>query len=721
MIPAQLLQNKELRFLRLHPDKKNPVGENWQQPFSASNYSFDELAKEIKDGEGVGLLCGTGKPQLLVIDADKKSRVFTEFQALIEKELPQTFRVQTPHGGVHNYFYVDTAFLPGKKSYLPLNEECGEIRGAFCNIGLPPTKISGVGYKVLNDLPIALTTLENILTRLGAYLPDKMKNEQDAYSQYSIQKVIDLHTLTQDGAEFHGPHPIHGSEGGQNFWVNVEKGVWHCFRHHTGGNALTWCAVKHGLIKCEDATPKALTGKLFIDTAKLYEEESGEKVLTQENFYDQVHSIATFEAIAKKLVFDLGVYYDENQLWWLWNQNDTVWKIADETDIMNIVDSAIQFNSSTLESKVKGIILEGLKREGRKNKPRELGANEIQFKDKIINLDTMIVTTATKEVFALNPIPWPLAENSETPTMDKLMREWVDDKKDLLYETIAFAIAPQYFIHRIICLTGSGRNGKSQFLGVLRKFLGPQNYTSSDLELLCESRFEASKLYRKLVCFMGETNFAIIKKTSMIKRLTGQDVIGIEFKGKKAFDTESYAKIFMATNSLPETLDKTEGFYRRWLIVDFNHKFEEKANIIDLIPPEEYSALATKSIRLLNKLRKDCFFSGEGSVADRKKAYEFRANPISQYLALEYVKDVNGDVPFFEFFDGLTAFLGARGFRLMTKRAVSDCLEELGYEMHKMHPEGDQTKTWHYVMGLRKKEPKELKDTNSSILSPIGG
>jgi hypothetical protein len=145
-------------------------------------------------------------------------------------------------------------------------------------------------------------------------------------------------------------------------------------------------------------------------------------------------------------------------------------------------------------------------------------------------------------------------------------------------------------------------------------------------------------------------------------------------------------------------------------LIDFNHKFEEHANIIDSIPNEEYSALATKCVALLVKLRKSCTFSGEGTVLDRKKAYEFRANPISQYIALGYEKDVNGDIPFFEFFDGLTAFLSARGFRLMTKRAVSDCLEELGFETHRMHPEGDQTKTWHYIMGLSKKEQKELKE-----------
>ncbi|KKK82765.1 hypothetical protein LCGC14_2800130, partial [marine sediment metagenome] len=47
-----------------------------------------------------------------------------------------------------------------------------------------------------------------------------------------------------------------------------------------------------------------------------------------------------------------------------------------------------------------------------------------------------------------------------------------------------------------------------------------------------------------------------------------------EFKGKDIFDFRNYAKLIMATNSLPPTGDKTEGFYRRWKIIDFPKQFD---------------------------------------------------------------------------------------------------------------------------------------------------
>jgi hypothetical protein len=61
-------------------------------------------------------------------------------------------------------------------------------------------------------------------------------------------------------------------------------------------------------------------------------------------------------------------------------------------------------------------------------------------------------------------------------------------------------------------------------------------YTSStDLERLESNRFETFNLYRKLLAQMGETNLAVLRSTSLLKRLVGQDMIPFEAKGRGTF------------------------------------------------------------------------------------------------------------------------------------------------------------------------------------------
>ena len=84
--------------------------------------------------------------------------------------------------------------------------------------------------------------------------------------QPALVTVVETYggTLTQKSdQEWHGAHPIHGSSTGANLDVNLAKGLWHCWRHGTGGDALSLIAVCAGLIACEDLQPGCLDGVLF--------------------------------------------------------------------------------------------------------------------------------------------------------------------------------------------------------------------------------------------------------------------------------------------------------------------------------------------------------------------------------------------------------------------------------------------------------------------------
>ena len=132
-----------------------------------------------------------------------------------------------------------------------------------------------------------------------------------------------------------------------------------------------------------------------------------------------------------------------------------------------------------------------------------------------------------------NPIPWEVSGDPRTPRIDEIFEEWVGkDHIQTLYEIIAYCLLPDYPINRLFCFIGAGMNGKSCFLNLLRKFIGKDNICSTELDTLLSSRFEVTRLHKKLACMLGETNFNEMSKTSIIKKLTGRDTIGFEYKNK---------------------------------------------------------------------------------------------------------------------------------------------------------------------------------------------
>ena len=393
------------------------------------------------------------------------------------------------------------------------------------------------------------------------------------------------------------------------------------------------------------------------------------------------------------------LFYDSSRLWWVWNFELRCWEMCDEVDIMNQISRHSEAN--TINSTEKNEILEALKQESRKIRPLPIEKTWIQFKDKIIDIYTGEQLDAGPKYFTTNPIPWQIGEVEDTPNMDRIFAEWVGEKYvNTLYEILAYCLLCDYPINRIFCFIGSGMNGKSKFLDLLRIFVGKENCCSTELDSLITSRFEVARLHRKLICQMGETNFGELSKTSMLKKLCGGDLIGFEYKGKNPFEDKNYAKIIISTNNLPATTDKTVGFYRRWMIIDFPNQFTEKKDILLDIPEQEYEHLALKSCRILRELLQKREFLNEGTIEERMEKYESKSNFIEIFVKNYTKESFNGYITKADFYKKFCEWSKENRHRDMSETTVGVSMKKMGMKEDKKYfswlydGKGGQARVW---------------------------
>jgi P4 family phage/plasmid primase-like protien len=446
----------------------------------------------------------------------------------------------------------------------------------------------------------------------------------------------------------------------------------------------------------------------FLDKLKFHCEgykqiELGSKIFTY--FSRETNFLDITEQFHRQQPF----YYDSFKNWWMWRQKEYRWERIDETDLMNAIDSLTRLPNTS--QNIKGMLLEAFKRVGRKKKPKEPEKTWIQFKDTIIDIKTGERFPASSEYFIFNPIPHSLGESEETPVIDNLLDSWTykenyqnGDYVRTLKEIIAYCFLADMPIHRIFCFIGEGLNGKGTFLRLIENFIGEHNKTASEIEYLATANFESAKLFKKLICTVGEIDKGIFKKTKTIKSLSGDDLVRGEFKGKDSFDFHNYAKILIATNHLPETKDKAKGFYRRWTIVDFPNEFTENKNILDEIPEHEYNNFCLQSISILKNLLDNGRFTNDGSIKDRTEKYEKYSNDINHYIAEFYVKDNESSIEFKEFCEDYNDYLISDGKKKKSKVEIGRLITNLGFEKKakKVTENAFQT-TKLYIFGLKSK------------------
>jgi P4 family phage/plasmid primase-like protien len=400
--------------------------------------------------------------------------------------------------------------------------------------------------------------------------------------------------------------------------------------------------------------------------------------------FSNFNMFTNFLDIAKQFWDVQPFYYDEYKIWWLWNHIEKKWQKIDEVTLINAIDDHTE--SPTTNSGVKFEILEAMRRVGRRKKPKEPEKTWIQFIDDIYDLKTKQSFKASPDYFITNPIPWKLGEGESTPILDKILAEWVikngiqdESYVKTLQEIMAYCMLSYMPIHRIFCLIGEGLNGKGSFLRLVEKLVGIDNTCATELEVLSSIRFESSKLYKKLVCFIGEVDKGVFKKTKTLKSLTGEDSVRIEFKGKDGFDAKNYANPVIATNHLPETSDKTKGFFRRWTIVDFPNTFNEKKDIISTIPDQEFNNFCRKAIKILGDLIEKGEFTNDGTIEQRENKYEKHSNYINEFVKLYCDIDSEAWVEFSDFCEKYNEYLVNDGLGRKSKVEIGRILVIKGF------------------------------------------
>ncbi len=164
--------------------------------------------------------------------------------------------------------------------------------------------------------------------------------------------------------------------------------------------------------------------------------------------------------------------------------------------------------------------------------------------------------------------------------IDTFLVEVAENVEDivLLKELVGYCFYRKMPFQNIFLLVGAGANGKSVFLQVLTAMLGKDNVSTESLQELSSNRFSKVNLYLKNANIFGDLPSKALADVGILKQATGGDSLPAEQKFKNRFNFVNYAKIIASCNEIPETPDYTDGFFRRFVIINFPNCFEGKEN-----------------------------------------------------------------------------------------------------------------------------------------------
>lgn len=265
-------------------------------------------------------------------------------------------------------------------------------------------------------------------------------------------------------------------------------------------------------------------------------------------------------------------------------------------------------------------------------------ANMIAFRNGLYDVYTDEFVPFTHDHVITNKIEWDYNPQAYWDSTDEVLNNIACDDpaiRSLLEEMIGYCLFRRNELGKAFILTGSGSNGKSTFLNMLKTMLGRRNLSVLDLKKLGD-RFSTVMLFGKLANIGDDISDEFVTDAAEFKKIVTGETIDAEQKGQPKFDFEPYVKLIFSANNIPR-IGKgrdSSAILRRLVIVPFNAKFDDKnPNFKPFIGDslkgqESMEYMIQLGIQGLKRVLTNRKFTSSQKVQDELDEFEETNNPI---------------------------------------------------------------------------------------------
>lgn len=253
------------------------------------------------------------------------------------------------------------------------------------------------------------------------------------------------------------------------------------------------------------------------------------------------------------------------------------------------------------------------------------------------------------------------------------------EKRTVLAEFIASCFTGHKH-EKVLILYGTGANGKSVFLEVVTALLGAENIGSHTLESLTDkSGYYRGQLGDCLLNYSGEISTNL--NADEFKKLASREKISARFPYGRPFTIENYARLAFNCNELPKAEDTSEGFFRRFLIIEFDQYIREKERDRELhkkIIDTDLAGVMNWVLAGLQRLTEQGIFSPCASADRLLEKYRREADTVHSFTESDRFNELPNEIKASDLHDKYITFCENFGYTEVGVKTFYQKIQQCG-------------------------------------------
>lgn len=336
-----------------------------------------------------------------------------------------------------------------------------------------------------------------------------------------------------------------------------------------------------------------------------YRARGGEIIYFGQQFYRykgtryQVSEISNFEA---KMTAAIKREFDRLNLEAIEAYNE--WKKSEKYDPKNdkgipvakkvttgLVKNVISATKSMTEVPESTVINSWIDREKRTSEKRSY----MSLQNGLLDVDALLADKEIDEVllphsphwFSTVTLPYRFDIDAKCPHWNNVIAHLMDhdqERINLLQEWAGYLLLPDTGEQKFMFLEGEGGNGKSVFMAAMEAMLGEENCSHVPLENFSD-KFQLSGTLGKLANFCTDAPSMDQMAENLIKSFTSGERTQFDRKYLPVMDAYPTARLTVSYNIRPRFADRSEGIWRRMLLVPFNATVSPERRVKNMDKP----------------------------------------------------------------------------------------------------------------------------------------
>lgn len=202
----------------------------------------------------------------------------------------------------------------------------------------------------------------------------------------------------------------------------------------------------------------------------------------------------------------------------------------------------------------------------------------ISVKNGMLDLNSATITPHSPDNYNTIYIDWEYKEDVEySELIDNFMKQIADGdqkKMQFFYEVAGYCLLKKSIFEKFFIFKGTGGTGKSTFCNLIMRMVGKKYVSTVKLNQFDQDYYLATMIDKLVNIDFDASDKKTLEDSGRFKSITCSEPVSVRQIYAAVVEMVSCATVIINANHMPKIADKSDGLYRRMILVEIDKKIK---------------------------------------------------------------------------------------------------------------------------------------------------